>query len=75
MSKLIFSITALLAALILALLVWNIYLSNQISKLQKALDEQEFKNRILEGDTDVLTYDLVTCRDSLRIMNERISPD
>lgn len=70
MGKKVLSILVLFGVLILGLLVWNIHLSNQVNKLRKTLGEQEFKNGILEGDNDVLTYDLVTCRDSLRILNK-----
>lgn len=60
------------SVLILSLLFWNIYLMNEIEKLQEINSDLELKNQILEGDNDILTYDLETSRDSLRILNMNI---
>lgn len=59
----------LFSTLILGLLSWNIYLLNDLKSLKEEKKELELKNQMLEGDNDVLTYDLVTYRDSLRILN------
>lgn len=58
--------------LLLGLLGWNTYLLNDLAKLKESKKDLELKNQMLEGDNDVLTYDLVTCRDSLRILDEAI---
>ena len=55
--------------LIFGLTGWNFYLINQVDKLKEIETELRLKNQMLEGDNDVLSYDLVTCRDSLRILN------
>lgn len=61
-----------LGILVLGLLVWNVYLINQVQSLKQNQQELELKNRMLEGDNDILSYDLVTCRDSVRILNMNI---
>ena len=71
MSKNMFTTLMLSIVLILGLLVWNLYLINEVKGLRKTQKELELKNQMLEGDNQVLSYDLVTCRDSLRILNER----
>ncbi len=55
--------------LFISLMVWNVYLINHVKILQVENKELELKNQILEGDMDMLTYDLVTARDSIRILN------
>ncbi|PHR47393.1 MAG: hypothetical protein COA32_08215 [Fluviicola sp.] len=71
MSKNFFLTLVLSIILILGLLGWNLYLINEVEGLLKTQKELELKNQMLEGDNQVLSYDLVTCRDSLRILNER----
>jgi hypothetical protein len=71
MNKNLLPIIVLSGILILGLLVWNVYLMNEVNGLRKTQKELELKNRILEGDNDVLSYDLVTCRDNIRILNDR----
>lgn len=71
MSKNFFLTLVLSIILILGLLGWNLYLINEVEDLLKTQKELELKNQMLEGDNQVLSYDLVTCRDSLRILNER----
>jgi Tfp pilus assembly protein PilO len=60
------------AVLIFSLFGWNIYLMDEVEELRKTEKELQLKNQMLEGDNDVLSYDLVTCRDSLRILNEQV---
>jgi hypothetical protein len=55
----------------LGLIIWNVYLIQQIDQLKKVNDDLELKIQMLEGDNDVLMYDLVTVRDSVRILNEK----
>lgn len=56
--------------LILSLLFWNIYLMNETEKLKEINSDLELKNQMLEGDNDMLSYDIITCRDSIRILNK-----
>lgn len=72
MPKRIFSILLLTAILIVGLLVWNIYLIDEVKELRETEEDLNLKNQMLEGDNDVLSYDLVTCRDSLRILNDSV---
>lgn len=58
--------------LIVGLLIWNVYLINQVDRLKVQQENLELKNQMLEGDNDILTYDLVTTRDSVRILNEEL---
>lgn len=58
--------------LIVGLLIWNVYLINQVDRLKVQQEDLELKNQMLEGDNDILTYDLVTARDSVRILNEEL---
>lgn len=58
--------------LIAGLLIWNVYLINQVDRLKVQQEDLELKNQMLEGDNDILTYDLVTARDSVRILNEEL---
>jgi Tfp pilus assembly protein PilO len=71
MSKSRMSIAVLAGALILGLLIWNIYLINEVGSLKDQQKELELKYQMLEGDNDMLSYDLITCRDSIRILNKR----
>jgi hypothetical protein len=56
--------------LIFGLLGWNLYLLNDVKELRESQKELQLKNQMLDGDNDVLEYDLLTCRDSLRILNK-----
>lgn len=55
--------------LIVGLLIWNIYLMGQMQNLSEENSDLQLKNQMLEGDNDILSYDLETTRDSLRILN------
>ncbi|MEX2483464.1 MAG: hypothetical protein WED10_02840 [Brumimicrobium sp.] len=57
---------------VLGLLIWNVYLINQVDRLSKIEKDLNFKIQILEGDLDLISYDLVTSRDSVRILNKKI---
>jgi hypothetical protein len=55
--------------LIMIVIIWSVYLMNQVKVLEADIKELELKNQMLQGDIDILSYDLVTARDSLRILN------
>lgn len=65
----------LLAGLVIGMLLWNVYLLNEVDRLEDELQEKQMINDMLEGDNDVLSYDLITARDSLRILNDSIPCD
>lgn len=71
MNKNLFSVLVLAVVLIFGLLGWNIYLLNDVKELRRSHNELQLKYQMLDGDNDVLSYDLVTCRDSLRILNKK----
>lgn len=54
--------------LVLTLLIWNIYLINKNKALVQDHQDMEAKFNAREGDVDILRYDLVTARDSIRIL-------
>lgn len=62
-----------MAALILSLFSWNIYLHNTNVKLNEQIDKVEEKFQYLESFTEVLQYDLTTAQDSVRILEEKIN--
>lgn len=56
------------AIIILTLLVWNVYLVNENKRVVKERLEMELKFNAREGDLDIARYDLLTTRDSIRIL-------
>lgn len=66
-------IFAILAVLVLGLLLWNVYLINEMKTLRSELKESELKLQMKEGDIHLLNYDLTTARDSVRILNRMIN--
>lgn len=54
--------------LLLGLLLWNVYLVNQNENLRKENKVLDVKFKTQQGEIDILTYDLVTTRDSVRIL-------
>jgi len=60
---------------VIGVLLWNVYLMNKVDRLEAELQEQQMINDMLEGDNDVLSYDLITARDSLRILNNSLQSD
>ncbi len=56
--------------LFIGLVVWNIFLTNKITEGNAAQEKLQFKLEMCQGDVQVLRYDLVTTRDSLRILHE-----
>ena len=50
------------------LLISNIIFLNKLEEVNKSQDFYKMKFEALQGDVDVLTYDLITSRDSVRIL-------
>lgn len=65
-------IFALMGALILGLIVWNVYLLNNISELQKENYLLKENYQDLDAFNEILKYDRETSRDSVRILEEKI---
>ena len=75
MNKIGQGILVLLVGVVIGVLLWNVYLMNKVDRLEAELQEQQMINDMLEGDNDVLSYDLITARDSLRILNNSLQSD
>ena len=60
----------IVAVIILILLVSNYLLIDKFRKEREQNNILELKLRTLEGDIDVLVYDLDTSRDSVRILRK-----
>lgn len=54
------------------MLLWNVYLTGEITKGREREEEFKLKIDMLEGDLKIMEYDLVTTRDSIRILNAHI---
>ena len=63
----------IVAVIILILLVSNYLLFDKFRKEREQNNILELKLRTLEGDIDVLVYDLDTSRDSVRILRKNQS--
>lgn len=61
-----------MAALIIGMILWNVYLMKTNSELKKEKSQLEEKYQYLEAFNEVLKYDLTTSRDSVRVLEERI---
>lgn len=61
-----------MGALVLTLLLWNVYLINANDKLQNKVEEVEENYHYLDSYNKVIEYDLTTARDSVRILNQWI---
>ena len=57
---------------LIGLVVWNVYLTNKIVTLRKINNNMSIKLEACNGSLDVLSYDLVTSRDSVRILNNQL---
>ena len=66
MQKLVFGS---LLIMIIGLVLWNVYLVTQIENYKEQEEELNYKVEMLEGSLKVLEYDLITVRDSLRILS------
>lgn len=60
-------------ALFLSLVLWNVYLTNKITEYNKNEHELELKLDVCKGDVMVLNDELVTVRDSIRILNNKLN--
>lgn len=56
--------------MVLGLLIWNVYLTTQISNFVESEKDTNLKIDMLKGDLKIMEYDLITARDSLRILNK-----
>lgn len=65
-------IFTLLAAIIFGLIAWNVYLFRNNNALVKEKSSLEEKYHYLDSFNEVVKYDLVTARDSLRILKEEL---
>lgn len=54
--------------MLVGLLLWNVYLSSQISQFKEQEKDLNFKIEMLEGSMQIMEYDLITANDSLRIL-------
>ncbi len=54
------------------LLISNIIFLNKLEEVNKSQDFYKMKFEALQGDVDVLTYDLITSRDSVRILHQEL---
>lgn len=59
--------------IIVALLLMNIFLMNRVAQADEETRFYQMKYETMQGDIDVLTYDLITSRDSVRILNDELS--
>lgn len=75
MNRTMRGVLILVVGLVIGMLLWNVYLLNEVDRLEDDLQEKQMINDMLEGDNDVLSYDLITARDSLRILNDSIRGD
>lgn len=60
------------AFMLLSLLLWNVYLINETQNLHQENELLNVKYTTQQGEIDILTYDLITTRDSLRIIVEKL---
>lgn len=56
--------------IMMGLLLWNIYLTAQVKNLNEEIKDHRLMLDMCEGDLQVLTDDLVTAQDSLRILKK-----
>ena len=57
---------------IIGLLISNILFLNKAEEAEKSEELYKMKFETLQGDVDLLTYDLITSRDSVRILNNEL---
>lgn len=57
---------------IIGLLISNILFLNKAEEAQKSEEFYKMKFETQKGDIDLLTYDLITSRDSVRILNKEL---
>jgi|GEM_PF-1979228 len=67
------SVLIISIAVVVGLLVVNIMLVNRASEAEETMELYKMKFETQQGDVDLLTYDLVTARDSVRIVNKELN--
>lgn len=63
----------LVLMLFLALVGWNVYLTLQITEYRKVEKELQLRLDVCDGDNMVIKDELVTTKDSIRILNKVIA--
>lgn len=63
----------LILLLFLALVGWNVYLTAEITEYRKAEKELQLRLDVCDGDNMVIKDELVTTKDSIRILNKVIA--
>jgi hypothetical protein len=63
-------IFVILIVMLVGLLLWNVYLTSQVSQFKEQEKDLNLKIEMLEGTLQIMEYDLVTANDSLRIFYE-----
>jgi hypothetical protein len=66
------SVLLLSIVVIVGLLISNIFFVNRTEEAIKSEELYKMKFETLQGDVDILTYDLITSRDSVRILNKEL---
>lgn len=61
------SLLVLFVIVIMGVLLWNMYLTSQLKNAAEEKEEFNFKIEMLEGELNIMEYDLITAEDSLRI--------
>jgi hypothetical protein len=54
------------------LLLMNLLMLSRVSQADEDVQFYKMRFETLQGDVDILTYDLITSRDSVRILNNEI---
>lgn len=58
--------------LFLGVVLWNVYLTNKIVTFGESEQQLQLKLDMCEGDRVVLNDELITVRDSVRILNNEL---
>lgn len=59
-----------LGIIIIVLLVWNVYLINNIEHVSADMQQLQLKLDMCKGDAHVIMDDLIMARDSIRILTK-----
>lgn len=63
----------LVGGLVLTLILWNVYLLNNIKELQKENYKLQENYQHLEAFNEIILYDRETARDSVRILEKKVN--
>jgi hypothetical protein len=58
--------------ILIGLLLMNLLMVSKVSQADEDVQFYKMRFEALQGDVDILTYDLITSRDSVRILNNEI---